>query len=187
MNQEELNEILRLHLMWLCDLRGGRRADLSGADLAGANLCDASLDAADLTGADLTGANLSEADLKGTVLTGTDLWNVNFTKANLTKANLAGADLRMSNLTGANLTGADLSDTDLDGAKLPKGCKFYNTLPRHNIAVIYNVAYIGCRSLSLTDWLVYGPEIGSEENYADEQIDLYMEIIRKEHEARRTE
>jgi hypothetical protein len=186
MKRKELNKILELHQLYLAGDPSGQRADLEEATLVEVNLVKANLSWADLAGADLTGANLSEADLKGTVLTGTDLWNVNFTKANLTKANLAGADLRMSNLTGANLTGADLSDTDLDGAKLPKGCKYYNTLPRHNIAVIYNVAYIGCRSLSLTDWLVYGPEIGSEENYADEQIDLYMEILRREHERERT-
>ena len=52
MEQEKLNEILKLHRDWLANVDGGRRADLSGADLSGA----------DLSGADLRGANLSGAN-----------------------------------------------------------------------------------------------------------------------------
>jgi len=43
MNETELQEVLRLHLLWLDDAEGGQRADLSDADLRGANLSDAYL------------------------------------------------------------------------------------------------------------------------------------------------
>src|SRR5699024_751889 len=49
----KLDEILRLHKMWLNGEEEGKRADLRGADLRDANLRDA-----DLRDADLRGANL---------------------------------------------------------------------------------------------------------------------------------
>ena len=63
MEQSKLNEILKLHKMWLDDEEGGEMADLSGADLSGA----------DLSGANLSGANLSRADLRWADLRWADL------------------------------------------------------------------------------------------------------------------
>ena len=70
MTARELQEALRLHLLWLDDDPEGVRADLRGADLSGADLSEADLRGADLSradlrGADLSGANLSRADLRG--------------------------------------------------------------------------------------------------------------------------
>jgi uncharacterized protein YjbI with pentapeptide repeats len=65
MTARELQEALRLHLLWLDDDPEGVRADLSGADLRGADLSEADLRGADLSGADLRGADLSRADLRG--------------------------------------------------------------------------------------------------------------------------
>ena len=77
-NLQELQEVLRLHKMWLNSECGGVRADLTEADLTEANLRGA-----DLTGAYLRGANLTGADLTGAYLTRADL-----TRANLTRAYL---------------------------------------------------------------------------------------------------
>jgi hypothetical protein len=141
MNAEKLNEILRLHLMWINDEPGGRQATLSGADLRGT---------------DLRGVNLSLADLNG-------------------------ADLR-----GAKLCDTKLFNVSLRNAKLPQGCKYYWDLPKHDITIIHDVAHIGCRSMPLSEWFELGPEIGEDYGYTPEQIDLYMEILRKEHERERT-
>ena len=54
MKQTELNEVLRLHKMWLNNEEGGKRAYLSNADLSNA---------------DLSSANLRYADLKGCIKT----------------------------------------------------------------------------------------------------------------------
>lgn len=59
--QEELNEKIKLHGMWLRDEEGGVRLDLSGADLSDVNLSGAILVGANLGGADLSGADLSGA------------------------------------------------------------------------------------------------------------------------------
>lgn len=92
MRGEEINEILRLHKMWLNNEEWGVRADLIGADLS-----DANISGADLSGADIRGANLRRADLSG--------------------ANISGADLRR-----ADLRRADLSGADLDFSCLPLCC-----------------------------------------------------------------
>ena len=95
--QEELNEFLRKHKLWLIGDDEGERANLGGANLYGANL-----GGADLRGADLYGANLYGADLRGADLRGADLY---------------GADLRGADLYGANLYGANLYGANLYGAK----------------------------------------------------------------------
>ena len=77
----DIEKILEKHRMWLMNLKGGERANLSESDLSGANLSGANLSRANLSGADLRWANLSGA--------------------NLSRANLSGA-----NLSGANLSGA---------------------------------------------------------------------------------
>jgi hypothetical protein len=83
MTGEKIDEILRLHSLWVDRLPGGRRADLSGAYLR----------EADLRGADLRGADLRVANLR--------------------KADLRDADLREANLSGANLCEANLNNTKL--------------------------------------------------------------------------
>ena len=55
---EKLQEILRLHQMWLNNIKGGIRANLAYANLKGADLSDAYLSKAYLSGANLKGANL---------------------------------------------------------------------------------------------------------------------------------
>ena len=100
MTQEQIKEVLELHLKWLRIEEGGIRADLSGADLRGADLSSADLIRADLRGADLSGAYLRGADL-------------------------IGADLSGAYLIGAYLIGADLRGADLSGAtKVPMYCKW---------------------------------------------------------------
>ena len=96
--QEELNEFLRKHKLWLKNEGGGEKADLSWADLSGA----------DLSGADLSKADLSWADLS---------W------ANLSWANLSWADLSGADLSWADLSGANLSKADLDYSCLPLWCR----------------------------------------------------------------
>ena len=102
MTQDELNETLRLHRLWIAHDAGGVRADLSGAYLSGADLSVANLRGANLRGANLSGAYLIAANLRG---------------ADLRRANLRGADLGEANLRGADLSGVDLSGANLRGAK----------------------------------------------------------------------
>ncbi len=74
MTQEELNEILKKHKLWLRGEPGGERANLTRACLIGMNMTGA-----DMTDACLIGACLIEADLTGANMTGTDLDRAIFT------------------------------------------------------------------------------------------------------------
>lgn len=98
--KEELQEILRLHQLWLNDDPNGVRANLSDADLR-----DADLSNTDLSSADLRYANLRFADLSS---------------ADLSSADLRYADLRFANLLSADFRYADLSSADLRFAELDK-------------------------------------------------------------------
>lgn len=67
---EQLREILKKHIKWLCCEDGGERADLSYMDLSGMNFKSENLGCmilrgADLRNADLTNTTLIETDLKG--------------------------------------------------------------------------------------------------------------------------
>ena len=104
---EQLNEILRLHKLWLEGDKAGVRANLQWANLKGA-----ALKGANLRRADLKGADLQEADLKGADLQ----W------ANLRRADLQWANLKGANLQGANLEGANLEKTNLDYSCWPLHC-----------------------------------------------------------------
>lgn len=84
--EEELNEILRNHELWLEGEDGGERAHLRGENLSGANLRGADLSEADFSGADLSEANLCGANLSGAFLSDTNL-----SGAFLSGANLSGA------------------------------------------------------------------------------------------------
>jgi hypothetical protein len=77
-NAAQLQEVIRLHALWLNGDTTGQRANLSRANLYGADLYGADLSWANLSGANLSGADLSEANLSG---------------ANLSEANLSGIDL----------------------------------------------------------------------------------------------
>jgi hypothetical protein len=113
MDNSEIQEILRLHKLWLDDEEGGVRADLSGAVLRGDNLYGANLCRADLYGANLCGANLH-----GAVLIKANLCKANLCETNLIKADLSGADLCGADLHGANLHEAVLCEADLHEAVL---------------------------------------------------------------------
>ena len=118
MSQTKLNEIVRLHGLWLAGDPAGVRADLRGADLTEMNLMWANLARVNLTGADLTEMNLTETNLMWANLTRANLTGVKLTGTNLKGANLTGADL-----TDADLTDADLTETNLTRAVLPEGVK----------------------------------------------------------------
>jgi uncharacterized protein YjbI with pentapeptide repeats len=111
MEAEKLNEILRLHKLWINNDPHGVQANLSVADLREANLREANLREANLRGADLRGANLSGADLRGANLRGADLREADLSGADLSEANLRRADLRVANLRVADLSEANLNRT----------------------------------------------------------------------------
>ena len=138
MEQKKLDEILRLHKMWLNGEEEGERAVLRGADLRDANLQGAALQGADLQGADLRYANLRDANLRDANLRGAAL-----RYADLRDANLQGAALQGAALQGAALQGAVLRGANLDYSCWPLWCGSLDVKVDRRIAA--QLAYHFCR------------------------------------------
>lgn len=107
MTQKELDEVLRLHKMWLNGKEGGQRAILRERNLSGCNLSGF-----DLNGCDLSDCNLSTCDFMGC-----DLTTCDFRRSVMIRC-----DLSNCNLSGCDLSGCDLYGADLDYSCLPLWC-----------------------------------------------------------------
>ena len=150
MEKAEIDEILKLHKMWLAG-EGGSRANLFGANLAGANLFGVNLAGANLAGADLSRANLAGANLSEAFLSEAFLYRANLSGANLSRADLSGANLSRADLFGAYLSGADLSGADLSRANLAGANLSEAFLSRANLSG----ANLSIANLSnIQDWTV---------------------------------
>lgn len=181
------------------------RANLARANLIFANLTDANLTEANLANADLVGANLTGVNLTMANLTKANLREVCLAEANLTEANLAGADLADADLTDADLTSADLTDVDLVGADLAlttmcdailtrtcfsdatlnqtKGIKYWTCCPGEHVINAIEIegivqVWIGCKKLTLPEWIDQYRKIGEENNYTEAEIEVYGEMLR---------
>lgn len=125
--QEKLDEILRLHKLWLeSDFLDGEKAylgycDLSNLDFNEIDLSSIVFKCSNLRNCMLVNSNLSDADLSGC-----DLSNANLTYSNLTNVNLI----------GANLSNTNLYKTDLFYAKIDNMISIGN-LGEYNRTVYY--------------------------------------------------
>ena len=95
-----------------------RHVQLIGSNLEGANLGCANLEGANLDGSNLECAYLGEAHLENTHLEGAYLDKADLTLSHLKGAYLYKAHLYGAHLEGADLEGADLEDAHLEGAHL---------------------------------------------------------------------
>jgi hypothetical protein len=160
MKQADLDKILKDHSLWLeSDEREGKRANLRGANLCLANLSKANLNEANLRDADLYGANLSYADLSGAYLSG-----ANLRLANLREANLSGAYLGKADLSYANLSGADLYGAKILSFQYNKQTAYYTNT---------NFIHIGCKTLTIDEWLANYKRIGKDQDYTKDEIRKY--------------
>ena len=175
MNREELQEILRLHQLYLRGSAQGTQANLEGANLRGANLEGADLEGANLRGADLRYANLEGANLEGADLEGADLEG----------ANLRYADLRYADLEGANLRGADLRYADLRYAEGNSGViKLLKTiLGLHwGILIFDQQVTVGCQSHTYETWKNFTSQaIADMDRQAPEFYPVLMRILEYEY------
>ena len=111
--QEELNEIIRKHKLWLKDDRCGEKAVLANMDLSGLDFSNAWL-----PHADMHGANLCEANFDNAILYAADLSFVQAQKANFRYADLHNTTAVRARMSGACMFCADLSYADMRGTIL---------------------------------------------------------------------
>lgn len=131
-SQEELNEKIRLHELWLEGL-DGERLYLNHFDLSCANLSYANLREANLSYVDLSYANLKDTNLSCATLNHSNLRHANLIHANLYHAYLCGANLEQANLMYANLSRVDFNITDLSYANLEQANLMYANLTKTDL------------------------------------------------------
>lgn len=129
--QEEFNEKLELHELWL-DGRGGERLvlrdyiltdiDMRNALLSNSILEGCIFDGSDLSYSKLYGANIScvsmnNVNLKKSTMSCTNLDFSTISNCDMTKADLSSASLVSTNLYNNNMKDIYLSDVDVRGVK----------------------------------------------------------------------
>lgn len=150
MNQQELNEVLRLHQLWIEGNPEGKNANLEGAYLKGAYLVGANLIGANLEGANLSNANLSYANLEGARLESANLF-----MTSLEGANLAGASLFKTNLYKATLEGTNLKNSILWDTL--GNCDEIRTIQTNYyiVNITKDIVQIGCKAFTWKEWLAF--------------------------------
>ena len=141
--QEELNEIIRKHKMWIKDEDGGERAVLANMNLSGLDFSNAWIPKADMHGADLHEANFYNAVLYGADLSFVwaqkanfryaDLLNATIVHANMSWACLYYTNLRFADMRGSILYKADMRSSNLVRSDLSEGDLQYAEMFRADI------------------------------------------------------
>lgn len=124
MTQEELNELLKLHAMYITGRMGGRRlmlkqVDLSGLSFFGQDLRQAHLVACNMQEMDFSGANFREASLYACDLRRAILKDTCFIRADLRGARIESADLSGAKTENAIFDGAKTDHTKFDSGTVP--------------------------------------------------------------------
>ena len=150
MTPEQIKDVLKKHVKWLCGEAVGEEANLRRANLCwGANLQGANLQEADLEEANLRRANLRRANL----------WGANLWGANLQEANLEGANLEGANLWGANLQGANLQEADLRCLGNMREIRTMQ-IDTWEIGYTADTLQIGCQRHPINKWREWSTEAG---------------------------
>ena len=153
--EDELQEIVRNHEVWLNDKTKGLQANLENA-----NLEYADLENVNLKYANLENANLEYADLENVNLKYANLENANLEYANLEYANLENANLRYANLENADLKYANLENANLENANLYNSTGnngLVRTIQTGTYIINYTntIIQIGCESHAIHDWFCF--------------------------------
>ena len=111
--QEELEDAIEKHKMYLKGQRGGARAVIKYRNLSGLDFNQCDLSHADFTGSALISANLSHCKFEAACFFACDLRN-----SDLRHTGFNRADFRGAYVAGANLTGADLANADMREGKI---------------------------------------------------------------------
>ncbi|PCI37431.1 MAG: hypothetical protein COB46_13505 [Rhodospirillaceae bacterium] len=133
-SDENLEEVIKNHSLWLKDKKQGMKADLSETNLQDKVISNVNLKGANLHNVDLSFSVLENVNLAGADLSDSDIVEVDWKGVNLSGANFSRADLResqilqgprndkgfckISDCSKANFSHANLTNVDLNKAIL---------------------------------------------------------------------
>ena len=136
MTQQELNEILRKHKLWLDGKEGGERANMQSAHMRSANMQSANMQSAHMRSADMQCANMQRADMQC---------------ADMRYADMQCADMRYADMRYANLRNANMQRANIDYSAWPLWCgslkahvddRIAIQLLYHTLSVVQNSPYV---------------------------------------------
>lgn len=154
-----------------------RKANLRGANLRGARLNNATLWGAYLEGAVLDYASLLRTDLSYAVLDSASLKRADLQGANLCRASCEGTDFEDARMYGALLDGASFVGAKVTRETLRDEWKITIQGSMHVITATPECVRIGCRELTVKEWLQKVEVIGMVEGYSWTQIEEYRQHL----------
>lgn len=98
LTQDELDQVIHLHQLWLNDVNGGRKADLTDMTAVGLSFC----------GKDLTSAIFNRTDISYSDFTGSTLDHVEMLYAVALEAVFKGSTMKDIRAQGTRFTGSDM-------------------------------------------------------------------------------
>jgi uncharacterized protein YjbI with pentapeptide repeats len=141
LTQQELNEKLKDHKLWLEDETKGNKLDLSYCDCYGLNFHSANMRSADMRSADMSYADMSYADMS----------YANMSSADMSSANMSYADMSYADMSYANIHNTTGNSKEIKTIQTEK----------YTINITKNNIQIGCKNHTMDEWI----------NFTDEKID----------------
>lgn len=132
MTQEELDEVIRKHKLWLNGEEGGERAnlidkDLRGLDMDGADMRDARMEHVDMRyasmrNADMRNAHMRDANMEYIYMRSANMENADMVNVNMRFAIMMGANMEDANMEYADIRNAIMDGTNMKGANIDYSC-----------------------------------------------------------------
>ena len=116
--QEELDELLIKHNLWLAGEAGGKRAILFEYDLRNIIMRNCDLRRCVMSKCDMRDCIISNCELSGSGMLGSDMRNCNIGKCDMRNCTISKCDLSNCNISKCDLSGSDLSNCNTSGAKI---------------------------------------------------------------------
>lgn len=173
-SKKELNEILKLHSMWLKGNLKGVQANLRLTQLGDVNLENKDLRYINFEASNLVGANLKNSCLFKANLKAANLKNANLENADLSCANLRFTTFRNANLKNVNFILAEIQSPDMHET----GVLRFQFEKSEAIYTPCGILTIDSERLHVKKWLTYFIEFATKRNYTKFQIKMYKKFIK---------
>lgn len=181
MKQSELEKIYTDHLTWINSKnKKGKQFKLEEEDLKGLSFRNYKLNGSRFNGCTLNKCDFSHARLQNVIFEDNNLYQVSFVDTIFTNECIMGRNnLKETNFKNADLASLLIRNNYGEPINLEIINPYYPYIYFHssNKYSPQNILHINGRTLSLTEWTIYFPQVAIEEKYTLEQKEYYLKII----------
>lgn len=138
MTQDEMNEILKLHKMWLNGEKNGVRAVIEARDLfdltmIGANLQKAVISRSFIKNCDMENVDMSNTEILNTTIAYSNMENATLASADMINANMTEVYMPRSNLYKAIIYESTMRDCDIEESNFEQVTLRYSIVKNCNL------------------------------------------------------